>query len=36
MATTSVSPAWPEAASAAQDTGPVPYLHDVSVSAIEA
>ena len=36
MATTSVSPAWPEAASAAPDAGPFPYLHDVSVSAIKA
>ena len=36
MTTTSVSPAWPETASAAQDTGPFPYLHGGSVSAIKA
>ena len=36
MATTSVSPAWPETASAAQGSGPFPYLHGGSVSAIKA
>ena len=36
MAPTSVSPAWTETASVAQDTGPFPYLHGVPVSAIKA
>jgi hypothetical protein len=36
MAPTSLSSAWPETASAAQDTGPFPYLPGGSVSAIKA
>ena len=36
MAHTSVSPAWPEPASAAQGTGPVPYLHGGAVTVIDA
>ena len=36
MAPTSVSPAWPETASTAQGTGPVPYLHGGAVTVINA
>jgi hypothetical protein len=36
MAPTSVSPAWPETASATQGTGPVPYLHGGVVTVINA
>ena len=36
MTTTSASQAWQETASAAQGTGPFPYLHGDSVSASKA
>jgi hypothetical protein len=36
MAPIFVSPCWPQTASAAQGTGPFPYLHDGSVRAIKA